>query len=75
MIFHVNTAEEYYSGILVLQELNGVTDGSIILYTVLIVAGTIGNDIFLMEVYNGWKIKEIIGLFVTLSQSGVALYT
>lgn len=75
MIFHVNTAEEYYSGILVLQEFNGVTDGSIILYTVLIVAGTLGNDIFLIEVYNGWKIKEIIGLFVTLSQSGIALYT
>lgn len=52
-----------------------MTDGSIILYTVLIVAGTLGNDIFLIEVYNGWKIKEIIGLFVTLSQSGIALYT
>ena len=67
MIFHVNTAEEYYSGSLILQEFNGVTDGSLILYAVLIAAGTCGTDIFLTEVGNGWKVNDLVVLVIAVS--------
>jgi len=56
----VNTAEEYYSGILVLQELNGVTDLSFILYGIMIIAGIFGNDVYLIDVYAGWRVNHCI---------------
>jgi len=73
MIFHTITSEEYYTGFLVLKELNGVTDGSIILYTILIVAGIFGNDIFHIEVAYGWHVREIISFIVTFTQLGMCL--
>ena len=60
LIFHINTAEEYYSGSLVLLECNGVTDLSFVLYSILIVAGIYGTDIYLTEVCKGWKVNDII---------------
>lgn len=75
LIFHVCTADEYYTGILVLPEGNGVTDGSIILYTILIVAGTFGPDVFIKEAYSGWKVNEIIVLFVVVSQTMMIIKT
>jgi hypothetical protein len=60
LIFHVNTAEEYYSGILVLQELNGVTDLSFILYGIMIIAGFFGNDVYLIDVHAGWRVNHCI---------------
>ena len=42
--------EEYYSGGLFLPVLNGVTDGSLILILLFVVAGILGNDIFLYQV-------------------------
>lgn len=75
LIFHVNTAEEYYSGTLVLQELNGVTDGSVILYSILVIAGVYGTDIFLTPVMYGWKVNDIFNLFVIVSQGGMTIYT
>lgn len=75
MIFHVNTAEEYYNGSLILQEFNGVTDGSILLYGILIVAGCCGPDIYLTQLGNGWKVNDIIAMIIIVSQTGMALYT
>jgi len=65
MIFHAITAEEYYTGHLILKPLNGVSDGAVLLYAILIASGTFGNDFFLVEVAKGWHFREIVGLFVT----------
>lgn len=67
-IFHTNTAEEYYTGILVLKECNGVTDLSFILYGVMIVAGTFGNEVFTQDLYMGWSAGNLINLFIAVSQ-------
>lgn len=53
---------------MVLKKFNGVSDGSILLYGILLVAGIAGNDVFLIEVAYGWHVKEIIGFCVTFSQ-------
>lgn len=75
MIFHVNTAEEYYSGILILKKCNGVSDLSFILYGIMIVAGIFGNDVYLIEIYNGWCINNLISIFITVSQIVTAILT
>ena len=46
-IFHFTTMEEYYTGGLFLGPFNGVSDGSILLYTFYYFLITKGNEVFL----------------------------
>lgn len=74
-VFHTITADEYYTGVLILQECNGVTDLSFILYGVLIIAGIFGSEVFGKDLYMGWSAGNLINLFITVSQFSTIIFT
>ena len=41
--FHFATLNEYYVGTLVLPMFNGITDGSVIIYIVMVITGILGG--------------------------------
>ena len=68
LIFHVMTVDEYYSGALLIPKCSGVSDTSFILYANVIIAGIWGNDMYLTEVYKGWRVNDLFNAFTITSQ-------
>ena len=68
--FFINTWEEYYVGELVLPEINGVAEGTLIIDIVYIISAIYGSNFFLKEVdlFFGKKIKvnDLIGIIYIL---------
>ena len=73
LIFHVMTVGEYYEGSLLIPKCSGVSDTSFVLYANVIVAGIWGNDMYLAEVYKGWRVNDIFNAFIITSQLLTAL--
>ena len=51
--FHFATLEEFYVGTLCLPVCNAVSDGSLILCSMFLVTGILGNDIWVIEICDG----------------------
>ena len=49
--FFINTWEEYYVGELVLPEINGVAEGTLVIDIIHIISAIYGRDFFLKEIF------------------------
>jgi hypothetical protein len=80
--FHFATLEEYYTGILTLDECNGVSDGSVLMLSLMLFTGIIGPDFWTtspcsnecgawlgMEAVSFLTWGQIMILFVIFSQT------
>ena len=65
--FFINTLEEYYVGELVLPEINGVAEGTLVIDIVHILSAIYGPDLYLKEIslfgITSLKVNVLIGIF------------
>jgi len=64
--------EEYYTGGLFLGPFNGVSDGSIILYTFFTIGAFLGNDTFNLIIFPNYnfRVTDVLALAIILLQIG-----
>ena len=64
--------EEYYTGGLFLGPFNGVSDGSIVLYTFFTIGAFLGNDTFNLITFSNYnfRVTDVITLAIILLQIG-----